>query len=195
MYLAVAALPLSTAVAAPIAFEISGGSATPIGFAVGTTVSVNPSPGLASAFELDLDAASPTPASRTFDFLDISVSGEGITTGIIAATLNFSTPVLGSATGLLVGFAVLLDELATGTVEVLANPGPIGFGNGGLFGVTFQGISDTCIGCSKLSGTIKATVTLLKAPGSVPVPEPATLTLLGAGLIALALTSRRRRRA
>lgn len=177
----------STATAAAIPFEISGGSATASGFAVGSNVSITTSPGLASSFSLSLDG----PSSHTVSFLDIHVSGTGGVAGTVEASLNFASPLLSSATGLLVGFGVILDSLAGGGVGVVSNPGPIAFGDGGLFGVTFQGFTASCLFCSELKGTVTATISLLKAPRST-VPEPATLTLLGAGILAFALSRRRR---
>src|SRR5690606_5696328 len=81
----------SSASAVPIAFEISGGSATAYGFALGSTVNVTPNPELAGTFALDVGE------SKTVKFLDISVSGSGVVAGFIDATLNFAAPVLGNA--------------------------------------------------------------------------------------------------
>lgn len=175
----------ATATAAPIAFEIAGGSAKASGFAAGTVVDLKLSKDLTSEFTLDVGQ------SKTINFLDISVSGSGLALGLIEATLNFTDPLQASANGLFVGLAVVLNKTAGGVVSVLDNPGTIAFGNGGLFGVTFNGFEKSCQSCSALSGTVTATVSLLKAPHGVP--EPATLTLLGAGLAAFAFGARRRR--
>ena len=190
--LASSALWASTAGAIPIDFQISGATSSAAGFAAGSTVSITPSSEVTSPFSLNLDGP-PGAESHTFDFLDISVGGSGLVAGVIQASLSFTDPVVGSASGLFVGLSVILDHVAGGTVTVISNPAPIAFGDGGLFGVTFQGFGARCYSCEALTGTVTATVTLLEAPRAVP--EPATLSLLGAGLGAFAFASRRRRKA
>ena len=178
--------------ATSIPFVVSGGSATAAGFSAGTSVStVSLIPGSGLGFPLAEGA------SYTFPFLQISASREdgtwaGGTLGIIQTSLNFAAPVGGSATGVLAGFAIILDSFSIGSVGVVNNPSPIAFGDNGWFRVTFQGFSTAC-NCSALSGTVTATVSLLNAPTSVP--EPAALTLLGAGLAVFAFGARRRRQA
>lgn len=182
----IVALWAASANAVPIAFEISGGSATAYGLALGTTVNISPNPELVGAFSLDVGE------SKTVKFLDISVSGNGAIGGFVDAALNFVAPVTGSANSLLAGAGFLLSGLGGfGGLTVVSNPAPISFGDGGLFAVSFQGFESSCFACSALTGTVTATISLLKAPASVP--EPATLTLLGAGLAALAFGARRRR--
>ena len=185
----IATLVAASANATPITFTVDSGSGTPIGVSPGTTVTVSPATGLAgTSFNLDADGG---PTSKTFDFLDVTIGGNGLAVGVIDAVLNFSspTPIFGTADGILGGFAVVLGVGSAGVLTVLDDPGPIAFGQGGLFDVDFIGFANACLDCSSISGTVQAKVTLLK-PTSVP--EPGTISLLGVGLAAIALSRRRR---
>lgn len=174
----------SSAHAVPITFTIDGASATTSGVAIGSTVAVTPAPGLSGlTFVLDNEVG---PASKTFDVLDVTVSGIGAVAGYIDAVLNFSSPVSQDASGVLGGFAVVLGIGSLGVLQVLSDPGPIAF-DGGVFDVDFIGFQTACLNCTTLSGTVKANVSVTS------VPEPGTVSLLGAGLVALALSRRRRK--
>jgi hypothetical protein len=172
------------AFATPITFTVSGATATTYGVSIGSTVSVTPKDLAGYSFDLNEGG------SNTFDFLDVKVSGVGAAAGLIDAALNFSSPTA-SANGILGGFAVLLGIGSTGEVSVLNDPGQISFDNDGLFDVDFLGFKSSCLWCSTLEGTVQARVSLVKAPTSAP--EPGTLSLLGAGLVAAALARRRRK--
>lgn len=182
------ALAGTAGVASAVPFTITGGSATPTGISAGSTVDVHVSDTLAHSFDLEVGET-----TDRFDFIDVSVTGLGLATGYIDAEMGFSEPTEATAEGVLAGFSVILGWASGGVLTVLHDPGPIAFGDGGLFDVDFFGFSDSCEYCTTLSGTVQATVSLLRAPGSVSVPEPATLSLLGAGLLAIGLSRRRRR--
>lgn len=177
----------SVANAVPITFEIAGGSATTEGVTIGSTVSVTPSSTLAGRI-YNLNEGEST---EIFDFLHVTVTGNGVVGGLINSELDFIRPDA-TAEGVLGGFAVLLGWVSGGTLTVLNDPAPIAFGDGGWFDVDFFGFSDSCYNCSSLYGVVTAQISLLKAPRT-SVPEPATLSLLGAGLLALGFSRRRKR--
>ena len=111
--------------------------------------------------------------------------------GLIAAGLTFAAAGSASAIPFQITGASTYGVSAGSTVNVTSLVAPRTF-DAGLFSVDFLGFSDSCRYCGSLSGAVQARVSLVRAP-NVSVPEPAALSLLGAGLLAIGFARRRRR--
>ena len=183
-----------SASAVPVTFDLSGSSSASVVdfdggllcgiFGCGVEATINP--------ELDTLSATLNPGdSWVFDFFDLTFWGLGGGTGTIAASLGFDAPAgapnaPGTGSG---GFGTFLGAISGGELTWVTQPGSFSLSDGTIYSVMFENLHGLTVGSATVSGTI----TLIQGPGgSVSVPEPGTMGLLGLALLGMDFGARRK---
>lgn len=178
--------------AIPVTFDLAGAptSSVDVDFqpgrvCVGCGISATLNPLLGS-----LNRTLDVNESWEFDFFDLGFYGLiGGGEGTIQASLGFDSPLGapnadGSGEG---GFFTLFGAITGGNLT-WQQPSAFSLADGTLYSVAFENLHGITLDSTTVSGTI----TLLQDSGSVSVPEPGTMGLLGLALLGMGFGARRK---